>query len=81
MGNTVGETTVDDKWRITLPPDVREGIRKGEVLLVDRKDGRLFIRPRVDIERFERELKGCVKGSKMPADRLKEIWGIHHAHD
>lgn len=26
------------------------------------------------IKKFERELKGCVKGSKVPAKKLKEIW-------
>lgn len=26
------------------------------------------------IEKFERELKGCVRGSKIPAKKLKEIW-------
>lgn len=33
------------------------------------------------IDKFERELKGCVKGSKIPPDKLREIWGIYHAHD
>jgi hypothetical protein len=34
----------------------------------------------LDIKRFERELKGCVNGSKIPPEKLKEIWGIRHAH-
>jgi hypothetical protein len=34
----------------------------------------------VDIEKFERELKGCIKGSKIPPEKLEEIWGISHAH-
>lgn len=30
----------------------------------------------VAIEQFEAELKGCVKGSKIPPKKLKEIWGV-----
>jgi len=33
-----------------------------------------------DIKKFERELEGCVKGSKIAAKKLKEIWGVHHNH-
>lgn len=29
---------------------------------------------------FERELEGCIRGSKVPPEKLKEIWGISHAH-
>ncbi len=76
----MGETRVDDKWRITIPPDVREGLQRGQVLLVQRAGDQITIEPSADIKKFERELKGCVKGSKVPAERLKEIWGIRHDH-
>jgi len=76
----VGETTVDDKWRITIPPDVRGGLQKGRTLLVRREGDWVLIVPSVDIKKFERELKGCVRGSKIPPEKLKEIWGIFHAH-
>ena len=81
MGEDMGESTVDDKWRITMPPEVREGLRKGQVLLVEREGERITIKPCVDIEKFERELKGCIKGSKIPPEKLKEMWGTSHAHD
>ncbi len=81
MGEDMGETTVDDKWRITVPPEVREGIRKGQTLQVEKEGERIIIKPGVDIEKFERELKGCIRGSKIPPEKLKEIWGIRHAHD
>ena len=81
MGEDMGETRVDDKWRITVPPDVREGLRKGQTLQVEREGGRIIIKSSVDIEKFERELKGCVRGSKIPAKKLKEIWGVSHDHD
>jgi bifunctional DNA-binding transcriptional regulator/antitoxin component of YhaV-PrlF toxin-antitoxin module len=81
VGGNVGQTTVDDKWRITLPPDVREGIKRGQVLLVGRSGDALVVKPSVDIEKFERELKGCISGSKISPERLKEIWGIRHDHD
>lgn len=76
----MGQTTIDDKWRITIPPEIREIFRKGQALQVELKGGRIIIEPSTDIERFERELKGCVRGSKIPPEKLKEIWGIHHAH-
>jgi len=81
MGEDMGETTVDDKWRITVPPEVREGLRKGQTLQVEREGERIIIKASIDIEKFERELKGCIKGSKIPPEKLKEIWGIRHAHD
>ncbi len=77
----MGETRVDDKWRITMPPDVREGLQKGQTLLVQMAGGRIIVEPSVDLGRFERELKGCVRGSKIPAKKLKEIWGVRHDHD
>ncbi len=72
----MGETTVDDKWRITVPLEVREGLRKGQTLQVEREGERIIIKLGVDIEKFERELKGCIRGSKIPPEKLKEIWGI-----
>ena len=76
MGEQVGETTIDDKWRITLPPDVREGLQRGQILRVQKEGERITITLGADIEKFERELKGCIKGSKVPAEKLKEIWGV-----
>lgn len=81
MGEDMGETRVDDKWRITVPPEVRESLRKGQTLQVEREGERIIIKSSVDIEKFERELKGCIRGSKIPPEKLKEIWGIRHAHD
>jgi len=80
MGEYMGETTVDDKWRITVPPDAREGLRRGQTLHVRKEGERITIKPSIDIEKFERELKGCVRGSKIPPEKLKEIWGVRHAH-
>ena len=80
MGEGMGKTTLDDKWRITVPPEVRGGLRKGHTLQVEREGERIIIKPGVDIEKFERELKGCIRSSKIPPEKLKEIWGIRHAH-
>ncbi len=35
----------------------------------------------VAIKQFEAELEGCVKGSRIPPELLKEIWGIVHIRD
>jgi len=77
----VGKTEIDDRWRITLPPDVREGLRRGQVLKLEREGRLVVLKPTVDVAMFKAELKGCVRGSKIPPERLKEIWGIGHAHD
>lgn len=77
----MGETIVDDKWRITMPADVRDRIRKGQPLRVERDGDRIIIKPSVSVKKFEQELKGCVRGSKIPPEKLKEIWGTGHAHD
>jgi len=81
MGEAVGETRVDDKWRITLPPDARGDIQRGQALFVQREGNQITIAPSTNIEEFKRELKGCVRGSKVPAKKLKEIWGVLHDHD
>lgn len=77
----MGETTVDDKWRITMPADVRDRIRKGQPLRVEKDGDRIIIKSGVSAEQFERKLKGCVRSSKIPPEKLKEIWGVGHAHD
>jgi bifunctional DNA-binding transcriptional regulator/antitoxin component of YhaV-PrlF toxin-antitoxin module len=76
----VGKTEIDDRWRITLPPDVREGLRRGQVVELEREGKLVVLKPTVDVGTFEAELEGCVRGSKVPPERLKEIWGIEHAH-
>ena len=81
MGEEVGEATLDDKWRVTMPPDVREGLQKGQSLKVQKEGDQITIVPSIDAEKFERELAGCVRGSKVPAKKLKESWGIVHDHD
>jgi bifunctional DNA-binding transcriptional regulator/antitoxin component of YhaV-PrlF toxin-antitoxin module len=80
VGNNVGKTEIDDRWRITLPPDVREGLRRGQVVELEREGKLVVLKPTVDVGTFEAELEGCVRGSKVPPERLKEIWGIEHAH-
>ena len=75
------ESKVDDKWRIAIPSEVREGLRKGQVLLVERDGECITIKPCVDIGKFEWELKGCIKGSRMSHGKLKEMWGTSHVHD
>lgn len=77
----MGKTVIDDRWRVTLPPDVREGLRRGQVLKFEREGEVVVLKPTVDVKTFKAELKGCVRGSKIPPERLKEIWGIRHAHD
>jgi len=46
---------------------------------VEREGDRIIISPSISAEKFEQGLKGRVRGSKIPPEKLKEIWGIEYA--
>lgn len=57
--------------------EIREklNLRHGQRFLVKERDGRIILQPMIDKETFRKELKGCVKGSKIKPLEVKEIWG------
>ena len=77
------ETELDERGRILIPSDLREELR----LRADQKfsiealgDKKLVIQPLLDPEEFISEMKGCVSGSRVKPETLKEIWGVKHPH-
>lgn len=71
----MGEVTVEDRGRIVIPKDVREklGIRGGEKMRVEERDGDVVISP-VKSRSSLKELRGVVKDSEIEPSKVKEIW-------
>jgi len=69
------EVSVDDRGRILVPKDLRDklGIRGGERLSVDERDGEVVLRP-VESKESLKELKGVVEDSEVSPDEVKDIW-------
>lgn len=77
-----GETDIDERGRIVIPRELREKLklRPAQKLRVEAKDHELILRAVLDPEEFIKEMKGCVSGSKVKPEELKEIWGEKHSH-
>lgn len=72
-----GSTKMEKRGRVTIPVEIREklNLRHGQRFLVKERNGRIILQPMIDKEAFRKELKGCVKGSKIKPLEVKEIWG------
>ncbi len=79
MGST---SSFDKRGRVVIPKEVRDmlGLKPNQRLLIEVKNGEIVLRPAFDAKKFIRELRGCVRGSKVKPEELKQIWGVHHAH-
>jgi AbrB family looped-hinge helix DNA binding protein len=77
VGNIMGTSELDDRGRVTIPKDIRDkaGLKSGDKLLVTANKDRVTIEKAINLEKFIRELKGCisVRGDLDPL-KLKEIW-------
>ncbi|MBI4181870.1 MAG: AbrB/MazE/SpoVT family DNA-binding domain-containing protein [Candidatus Aenigmarchaeota archaeon] len=69
------KTRLEKEGRVFIPKKVRErlGMRSGEEMLIEERDGALILRKRKSPEEFSSQLKGCVKGGGNPLD-LKKMW-------
>jgi AbrB family looped-hinge helix DNA binding protein len=67
---------------VIIPKEVRDrlGLKPNQCLLVEVKDGGIVLRPASDAKKFIVELRGCIQGSGIKPEGLKEIWDISHAH-
>lgn len=76
------EATLDKWGRVIIPREIREtlGLRPNQKLIVETKGKEIVLRPVIQVETFSKELRGCVHGSKVEPMKLKENWGITHAH-
>lgn len=78
----MGETEIDERGRIVIPNEIRAelGLRPEQKLRISTKGKELVLSPEVDAEEFISQLEGCVRGSKVKPEDLKEIWGVGHPH-
>ena len=77
-----GETEIDGRGRVVIPRELREKLklRPAQKLRVETRDHELILRAVMGPEDFIKEMKGCVSGSKVKPEELKEIWGVKHSH-
>ncbi|MBS7645344.1 MAG: AbrB/MazE/SpoVT family DNA-binding domain-containing protein [Candidatus Bathyarchaeia archaeon] len=82
MGLMMGLTSLDGHGRVVIPKEIRDklGLKPNQRLLVEVKDGWIVLRPASDAKKFIAGLRGCIRGSKVKPEELKEIWGASHAH-
>jgi len=78
----MGETTIDERGRVLIPQEIREtlALKPNQKLIVETRGNEIVLRSVIHVEKFSKELKGCIHGSKLKPLQLKEIWGIVHAH-
>lgn len=78
----MGEAVIDERGRIVIPRELRAelDLRSEQRLRVSRRGKELVLTPEVGVDEFISQLKGCVHGSKVRPEDLKEIWGVAHPH-
>ena len=78
----MGEAVIDERGRIVIPNEIRNELklRPDQKLRITTKGEELVLSPEVGVEDFVSGLRGCVRGSKVRPDQLKEIWGVGHPH-
>ena len=78
----VGEVVMDERGRVVIPMEIRKALRlrSEQRFVVEARGEVIVLRPRVDVDEFIAQFKGCISGSRVKASELKEIWGTEHAH-
>jgi AbrB family looped-hinge helix DNA binding protein len=73
-------TSLDRRGRVIIPKKVRDrlGLKPNQRLLLEVRNGEIMLKPALNTEKFIAELRGCIQGSKIKPEELKEIWGISH---
>jgi len=82
MGTGMGEAVIDDRGRIVIPREIREelGLRSNQKLWISTKGDELVLSPEIGPDEFASGLRGCVQGSKIKPENLKQIWSVNHPH-
>lgn len=72
----MGITTIDERGRVVIPKELRErlGLRPEQKIILELRGDELLLKPAVSVEEFISKLRGCVHGSKIKPQELKEIW-------
>ncbi|MAF35143.1 hypothetical protein CMO91_04835 [Candidatus Woesearchaeota archaeon] len=76
MEEKMEKTTVEGQGRVFLPKKLREraGIRPGQDMLIDAKEGEIVLKTAKSWKEFSTALKGCVASSKIDPLQVKNIW-------
>ena len=53
----VGKVKIDSKWRVTIPAELREGLKPGDVLIVERRGNEIVYKPIFDALKEFNEIK------------------------
>ncbi|MEA2045424.1 MAG: AbrB/MazE/SpoVT family DNA-binding domain-containing protein [Euryarchaeota archaeon] len=61
--------------KLSIPKAIiqKAGLRDGEEVEVRFEDGKVIVKPLADTDRFKKELKGCIKKSKIYPLDVKKI--------
>ena len=78
----MGEAVIDERGRIVIPNEVRAelSLRPEQKLRVSTRGRELILSPAIGTDEFISHLKGCVRGSKVKPEDLKDVWGVGHPH-
>jgi len=78
----MGTTSLDKRGRVVIPKELREklDLKHDQSIIVEVRGREIVLKPALKVEEFIAELRGCVHGSRIKPQELKEIWGIAHAH-
>ena len=60
---------------VVIPMEIRKSLRlrSEQRFVVEARGEVIVLRPRVDVDEFIAQFKGCISGSKVKASELKEI--------
>ncbi len=71
----MGKSKVEKRGRVLIPKEIRDkaDLRGGEEVSVKMEDDKIILKPLKSPEKIK-ELKGCVKESKIDPLDLKKMW-------
>ncbi len=72
----MGRAKIEERGRVLIPKKIRDmaGFRPGEEVEIEFENGKVIIKPLIDLEKFSNELKGCVSKSIIHPLDVKKIW-------
>ncbi len=83
MGNLMGDRTIDDRGRVTIPQRERErmGLRPGDRVRVQATEEEITLRKTIAREEFVKAFAGCISqenalGEAIDPLRIKEMWRL-----
>ncbi len=62
--------------KLLIPENIiqKAGLKDGDEVEVRIENGKVVIKPLVDLAQFKKELRGCVESSKIDPLEAKRIW-------